>query len=83
MDQEHRGTIRRKGNRRWIGECSCGYRSTTRTMERLAAAAIVHHVVKLRQEAKRNGLEPTRTPASKAASPTLSHPPAKIAGTTP
>ena len=48
----------------WRAECSCGYRSTTRMNEDLAAAAALHHVTKVIAEYRRNGLTPPLSAAS-------------------
>jgi hypothetical protein len=47
---------RTETGRRFIARCSCGYVSATRTMERLALSAGVHHIAKTAGEARRNGL---------------------------
>jgi hypothetical protein len=43
---------------RWFAECSCGYRSSSRTSEDIAAGAALHHVTKVIAEYRRNGITP-------------------------
>ena len=43
---------------RFFAECSCGYRSTTRINEELAAGAAYHHVMLVIREYRRNGIKP-------------------------
>ena len=43
---------------KWWAVCSCGYRSTTRINEELAAGAAYHHVMLVIREYRRNGIKP-------------------------
>ena len=56
-----------KSGARFVGECSCGYKSTTRTSQRLAVDALIHHLYKVIRDAKASGWVPPAAPAAPGA----------------
>jgi hypothetical protein len=54
----HSLTVKRtESGRRWVCDCTCGYRCATRVTETQAMGAGIHHVLKLKAELRRNGQE--------------------------